>query len=62
MSEQTTTTEPILPQPKMNLVPAKAPVTGRVVSNDSCLKGKSTSFVRHLVVDVSGTPLVGDRR
>ncbi len=60
VSEQTTTTEPILPQAKMNLVPAKAPVTGRVVSNDRCLKGKSASFVRHLVVDVSGTPLVGN--
>ncbi len=44
----------------MNLIPAKQPVAGRVVSNDPCLKGKSNAFVRHLVVDVTGTPLAGN--
>ena len=44
----------------MNLVRPSAPVTGRVVSNDSCLKGKSASFVRHTEIDVSGTPLAGN--
>lgn len=43
----------------MNLVPPKAPVTGRIVSNDNCLRGKSASFVRHTVIDVGGTPLEG---
>lgn len=43
----------------MNLVTPKAPVTGRVVSNERCLKGKSSSFVRHTVIDIAGTPLEG---
>ena len=60
MSEQTTTTDPVLPEAKMNLISPKAPVTGIVVSNDRCLNGKSASFVRHLVVDVSDTPLAGN--
>ncbi len=48
-----------LPPAAMNLVRPGAPVTARVVSNESCLRGKSASFVRHTVIDVSGTPLVG---
>jgi len=40
-------------------VRSRQPVTARVVSNETCLKGKSASFVRHLVLDVSGTPLAG---
>ncbi len=44
----------------MNLVRPSAPVIGRVVSNDSCMKGKSASFVRHTELDVSGTPLAGN--
>ena len=61
LREQTKTIEPVLPQVKMNLISVKAPATARVVSNDLCLKGgvKSASFVRHLVVDVTGTPLAG---
>ncbi len=51
--------EPVLPVAKMNLVPPKSPVIGRVVSNDRCMKGKSASFVRHTVIDVAGTPLEG---
>ncbi|MHC5009141.1 MAG: ferredoxin reductase domain-containing protein, partial [Planctomycetota bacterium] len=42
------------------LVKPTAPVTGRVVSNDSCLKGKSNAWVRHTEIDVSGTPLAGN--
>lgn len=60
MSEQATASDPILPEVKMNLVSPKAPVTARIVSNDRCLKGKSASFIRHTVVDVSGTPLAGN--
>jgi ferredoxin--NADP+ reductase len=57
--DETTVAGPVMPEAKMNLVPVKTPVTGRVVSNDLCLKGKSNSFVRHTVIDVSGTPLAG---
>jgi ferredoxin--NADP+ reductase len=60
MSQQTTTTDPVMPEAKMNLVKPTAPVTGRVVSNDRCLKGKSNAFVRHTVIDVTGTPLAGN--
>ena len=60
MSNQTTTSDPVLPEAKMNLAPPKAPVTGRVVSNDMCLKGKSNAFVRHTEIDVSGTPIAGN--
>ena len=60
MTHQATTADPVLPEVKMNLVPVRAPVTGRVVANDPCLKGKSNSFVRHTEIDVSGTPLAGN--
>lgn len=50
---------PIFPDIQMNLVRPASPVVGRVVSNESCLGGKSASFVRHTVIDVSGTPLAG---
>ena len=60
MSEQTTATDPVLPQAKMNLVKPGVPVIGRVVSNDLCMNGKSNSFVRHTEIDVSGTPLEGN--
>jgi ferredoxin--NADP+ reductase len=53
----TTTTAPILPKPKLKLVPVAEPVTGVIVSNDSCIRGKSASFVRHTEIDISGTPL-----
>ncbi len=57
MSDSTTTTDPVLPEAKLNLAKPTQPVTGRVVSNDLCLKGKSASFVRHTEIDVSGTVL-----
>ncbi len=53
---------PTLPEVRMNLIRPKAPATGRVVSNELCMKGKSASFVKHLVLDVSGTPLAGNFR
>jgi ferredoxin--NADP+ reductase len=43
----------------MHLVMPGAPVIGRVVENRLCMKGKSASFVRHVSIDVSGTPLAG---
>ena len=46
----------------MNLVRPNEPVIGRLVSTASCMKGKSASFVRHIDIDVSGTPLEGNFR
>lgn len=60
MSEAASTTDPILPDAKMNLVTPKEPVTGRVVSNELCMKSKSASFVRHVAIDISETPLAGN--
>ena len=44
----------------MNLVRNRAPATARVVSNESCMRGRSASYVNHLVIDVGGTPLAGN--
>ena len=51
---------PTLPDAKMHLVLPTAPVTGRVSMNKLCTKGKSSSYIRHVCVDVSGTPLEGN--
>lgn len=59
MSDQNTIVKPVLTEAQMNVVTAKNPVIGTVVSNKSCMKGKSASFVRHTVIDVSDTPLEG---
>ena len=53
---------PTLPEVRMNLIRPKAPAIGRVVSNELCMNGKSASYVKHLVLDVSGTPLAGNFR
>ena len=50
---------PRFPDPALNLVRARQPATACVVSNEPCLKGKSASFVRHLVLDVGRTALAG---
>jgi ferredoxin--NADP+ reductase len=57
---QTQTGDPVLPEARLNLVTPKAPQIGIVVSNDLCLRGKSASYVRHTVLDVSGTDLAGN--
>lgn len=59
MSDSQATGAPRFPEPDLNLVHVKSPVTGTIVSNDTCLRGKSASFVRHTVIDVGGTPLEG---
>ncbi len=51
--------EPVFPQVEMNIVPSSRPIAARVVSNDSCMNGKSASCVRHTVIDISDTPLHG---
>lgn len=43
----------------MNLVRPSRPVSARVASNESCMRGRSASFVKHLVLDVGDTPLAG---
>jgi ferredoxin--NADP+ reductase len=50
------------PDVHMNLVRPKAPVMGTIVSNDLCMRGKSASFVKHTVIDISGTALAGTFR
>jgi len=52
-------TDPLLPHVAMNLVRASEPAIARVVSNELCMRGKSASFVKHLVLDVGGTALAG---
>ena len=62
MSDDSSTVPmPVFPEVEMNLVTPKAPVTGTVVKSETCLRGgrKSASFVRHVEIDVSGTPLEG---
>lgn len=53
---------PSFPDVQMNLVRPSAPVVGRIVSNESCLRGKSASYVNHTVIDVANTPLAGTFR
>src|SRR5262245_13231722 len=60
MSEQVTVSDPVLPEAKMHLVPVTKPVTARLVESSLCTQGKSHSFVRHIAIDVSGTPLAGN--
>lgn len=55
-------TDPVLPEVQIKLVRPTSPVIGRVVSNDLCMNGKSASFVKHTVFDVSGTALAGNFR
>ena len=59
MSDTTDPFIPTLPGADLSLAPVAEPVTGQIVSNDSCLKGKSASFVRHTAIDIGGTPLEG---
>ncbi|MDX2018231.1 MAG: hypothetical protein SFY95_11430, partial [Planctomycetota bacterium] len=55
--------EPTLRDVKMHLASPAAPVVGRVRSSERCTVGgarsKSAGFVRHIEIDVTGTPLAG---
>lgn len=57
----TMTDEPILPDVHMHRVMPNAPVTGRVVETQRCTRAgaKAAGIVRHVSIDVSGTPLAG---
>ena len=54
--------EPEFGDVQMHVVRPKEPVVGRVVESAPCLKGRSASYVRHVAIDVSGTPLAGTFR
>lgn len=56
--------EPVLPEARMHLVRPKEPVTGRIVETRLCTLGgrKAAGIVRHIAIDVSGTPLAGGFR
>jgi ferredoxin--NADP+ reductase len=54
---------PELPEVRQHLVSPAEPVVGRVVSNRVCTAArKAAGFVRHIEIDVSGTPLAGSWR
>ncbi|MCH2132901.1 MAG: hypothetical protein MK116_04030 [Phycisphaerales bacterium] len=55
-------TTPTFSDVNMHVVRPKEPVIGRVVESTPCLKGRSASYVRHVAIDVSGTPLAGSFR
>ena len=59
-----TMTEPIFPQVTQNAVSPVEPVIGTVVSSELCTKAgrKAAGVVRHVAIDVSGTPLEGSFR
>lgn len=53
-------TEPVLPAVKQHLISPAEPAIARVVSNEVCTRSsKAAGFVRHVAIDVSGTPLAG---
>ena len=60
MSETLNDLDPKLPAARMHLAMPNQPVSGRVTTSESCLNGKSASFVRHVCIDVSGTALEGN--
>lgn len=52
--------EPVLREVAMHLLRPSEPGTAIVTRNDRCTAGeKSAGFIRHLEIDVSGTPLEG---
>jgi ferredoxin--NADP+ reductase len=46
----------------MHVAMPNAPVAARIHGSRLCMKGKSASFIRHVEIDVSGTPLEGSFR
>jgi ferredoxin--NADP+ reductase len=51
-----------LPEVEMHTVRPTEPVLGRVVRTELCTSKKAAGFVRHVDIDVSGTPLAGKFR
>ena len=54
--------EPNLPEVKMHLIPPGTPAQGSVTSNTLCMKGRSSSYVRHVCIDIGETALAGNFR
>ena len=54
--------DPVLREARMHVVMPNAPVAAVVHSTRLCMKGKSASIVRHVEIDITGTPLVGTFR
>lgn len=54
--------DPVLVDAKMHVVQPGSPVIGTLVESRLCMKGKSASYVRHISIDVGGTPLEGSFR
>jgi ferredoxin--NADP+ reductase len=54
---------PILPEVKMHLASPVAPCVGTVVETHRCTaSSKAAGFVRHVSIDITGTPLAGNFR
>lgn len=51
---------PELPAVDMHLARPNEPVVATVVASRRCTQSKSASFIRHIDLDVSGTPLAGN--
>lgn len=52
---------PVLREVKMHLVTPSHPVIGTVISSERCTtNSKSAALVRHVAIDISGTPLAGN--
>ena len=53
-----------LPETRMHIVRPDEPVVGRVVRSELCTLGgrKSAGIIRHIEIDISGTPLAGTFR
>lgn len=62
MIDQTTSTAPRFPEAKLHLVRPEAPAAGTVVSSRRCVRSRASSFIRHIEIDISGTPLAGNVR
>jgi len=50
---------PVLPEVAMNLVRPADPVIATIAGSRLCMRGRSASFVRHVEIDIGGTPLEG---
>ncbi|MFZ9689385.1 MAG: hypothetical protein ACO3DS_06065 [Phycisphaerales bacterium] len=59
MTDHATVNDPSMPEASMHLVPPTAPSSAVVSATSLCTKGKSASVVRHVCIDVGGTPLEG---
>jgi len=58
MSKTAEPAPPTLPDARMNLCKPNSPATGRIVRSERCTASpKAAGIVRHIEIDVSGTPL-----